>query len=76
MQQTATVPVRSAWASKINWLQAISLAATFLTGIIGAFNLDPVTTAKVTAGIAMAGQVLTFIARTYFTSSVTPSSVK
>ena len=73
---SVTVPVKSAWASKINWLQAISLLVTFLTGIVGALNLDPDTTAKVTAGVAMGAQVATFVARTYFTASVTTASAK
>lgn len=73
---TVTVPIKSAWASKINWLQAASLIVTFLTGIVGAFNLDPVTTAKLTASIAMFGQLATMVVKTFFTASVTASSVK
>lgn len=70
-----TVPVKSAWASKVNWLQLISLLATFLTGIIGIFNLDPMTTAKLTALVAMIGQMATLIVRTFFTTSVTSQSM-
>lgn len=73
---TVSVPVKSALASKINWLQLIGLASTIATGVVGAFNMDPVTATKVTAAVAMAVQVATFIARTFFTNSVTVSSAK
>jgi hypothetical protein len=76
IQDQATVDVKSAWLSKINWIQVVALAGTTATGLIGAFNLDPVTAAKVTAIVAIVGQVATVIVKTFFTSTVTPSSVK
>lgn len=71
---TVAAPVKSAWLSKINWLQIVSLGVTFATGIFGAFNLDPAMTAKATAGAAAVGQVLTIVLRTFFTTTITPSS--
>lgn len=68
-------PVKSALASKINWVQIIALTVTFATGIVGAFNLDPATTGRLTAEVAMGGQFLTILVRTFFTTAVTTGSV-
>jgi hypothetical protein len=74
---TKTVPVTSPWTSKINWAQILAFASTGAVGLIGVLNLDAMTTAKVTASVAMAGQVITFVLRTWFTASVlTPSVTK
>ena len=75
MPNTVIVPVKSAWSSKVNWLQAAGLVTTFLTGIVGALNLDPVQTAQVTALVGMGTQILTIVARTFFTKSVTTASL-
>jgi hypothetical protein len=72
---TAIVPVKNAIASKINWLQFVSLIVTFLTGVVGAFNLDAATALKVTAGVAMFGQVATMVIRTFYSPSVVGPSL-
>lgn len=73
--QTVPVTVKSAWASKINIAQIAWFLSTGAVGLVGILNLDAATTAKVTASVAMAGQVLTFVLKTWFTKSVTPQSV-
>lgn len=66
----AIVPVKSAWFSKINWLQAAGAA----TAIVTAFQLDIPMEYKPHALVAMnfAQATLTWIARTWFNNSVTP----
>lgn len=74
MTPTVQVPVKSAFASKINWLQAITAAGTFATALISAANLPATQAAELTASVAAVGQLATVICRTFFTTSVTPSS--
>jgi len=70
---TVTVDVKSAWASKINWTQIVSMAAAGL-GIFGV-DMDAETQAKFLA-LVIAGQgVVTWVLRTWFTKAVTPGSV-
>ena len=74
MAETVTVPVKSAWASKVNWTQVIAGVATFATALISAANLPAAQAAALTAAVAGAGQFVTIILRTFFTTAVTPSS--
>jgi len=74
MNQTANVAVQSAWYSKINWTQAVAAVVTFATAIISAANLPAVQATELTAAVAGIGQLLTVVLRTFFTSTVTPSS--
>lgn len=72
----AVVPVASAWASKINWAQLISLFAVIAA--IWNIQISPeLQTGLVTGILALAGliDVLTAVFRTWFTKSVTPASV-
>lgn len=69
-----TVPVKSAWASKVNWTQAISAVATCATALIAAANLPAAQAAALTAMVAGIGQFATVIFKTWFTTSVTPAS--
>lgn len=73
-EQAATVPIKSAWASKINWTQAVALAGTVLTLTTG-HDLDPATQAAIVAGIQAVQSVATWVQRTWFTKSVTPQSL-
>lgn len=68
-------PVKSLWTSKINITQVVAAVLTMAVGIVGALNLNPEQTAQATAGVAVVGQVATFIFRTFFTTSVLSSSV-
>ena len=74
MNSTATVPVKSSWASKINWTQALAASGMLLT--MFGIDLDAKTQADILAGIVGAQAFLTWLMRTFFTSSVTTSSVQ
>jgi hypothetical protein len=73
---TVTVPVVSAWASKINWTQAVAAFAMILTLVSGGkvgMDADQQTAAVVTIGVAC--NVATWIMKTFFTASVHPASL-
>jgi hypothetical protein len=73
---TKTVPVKSAWTSKINWANIIAFLGTGGSATLWAlFGVDAVTAIKLAASFAMAGQVITFVLRTWFTASVLTPSV-
>jgi len=72
----AVVPVATAWVSKINWAQLISFIA--IIAAIWNIQISSELQANLVVGIlAFAGlvDVLTAVARTWFTKSVTPQSV-
>lgn len=78
-QQTAVVPVKSAWISKINWTQ---VGALLLSGIVAInpddtlsliVNPDPATKAAIIFGIQSLQTGVTLVLRTWFNKSVTPS---
>ena len=71
--QTVTVPVKSAAASKINWTQLAGLAAS-VAAYFG-LNLDPATMVQIVLGIQAGQSLLTMILKTFFTKTVTPASV-
>jgi len=70
----ALVAVKSAWASKINWLQALGAAGTLITTL--AAGLPPDQAAKWTATVAIVTNIATVIIKTWFTTTVTPASAK
>jgi hypothetical protein len=73
---TATVPVVSAWSSKINWTQAVAAFAMILTLVSGGklgMDADQQTAAVVTIGVVC--NITTWIMKTYFTTSVHPTSL-
>jgi hypothetical protein len=73
---TATVPVVSAWASKINWTQAVAGLAMILTFVSGGkvgMDADQQAAAVVTIGVAC--NVATWIMKTFFTARVHPTSL-
>lgn len=66
----ATVPVKSAWYSKINWTQVVAVVAS-----VGAFfglDTSEEVKAQVVLAIQAVGSAITLILRTYFNRSVTP----
>lgn len=71
---TTTVPVKSAWTSKVNWGQAVSFVAMILATF--GVDMDDKTRADILAIITAGQSVYTWIVRTWFTSAITPSSVK
>lgn len=62
---------KSAWLSKINWTQAIGVLASIL--VVFGIDLDPATQVSVVAGIQGAVAFVTWLMRTFFTRTVTPS---
>ena len=72
MADTAVVDVKSAWLSKINWTQAIGVAASI--GAVFGLNLDAQTQVAVVAGIQGIVAVVTWILKTFVKPSVTPSA--
>ena len=63
------VPVKSAWASKINWTQAVTVAGSLLA----MFGLDLTVEQKASlvSGITVFGAIVTWAFRTWFNNSVT-----
>ena len=72
MDRFVEVDVKSAWWSKINWVQAVAMLATVAT--VFGFDFPPELQAKIVATITGVSGVATVILRTWFTTSVTPAS--
>ena len=72
MDRFVEVAVKSAWWSKINWVQAVAMLATVAT--VFGFDFPPELQAKIVATISGVSGVATVILRTWFTTSVTPAS--
>ena len=72
MDRFVEVAVKSAWWSKINWVQAVAMVATVAT--VFGFNFPPEFQAKVVETIIGVSGVATIILRTWFTTSVTVAS--
>jgi hypothetical protein len=73
---TAVVPVKSAWASKINWTQsvaAIAMIATLVSG--GKLNITADQQVSIVVTIGVFSNVITWILRTWFNGSVNPASL-
>lgn len=64
--------IKSAFASKINWTQAIAAIAMILT--MFGFNLPADVQAQIVAIIVGVQAVVTWVMRTWFTTSITPQS--
>lgn len=72
----AVVPVASAWYSKINWTQAVSFGSTLLTLGFGAgYSIPAETQLAIVATIQGVTNVATWALKTFFTGTVTPSSL-
>lgn len=71
-----TAPVVTAWSSKINWTQAVGVVASFgavLTS--GRYNVPVDVQAQIVLGIQSVIAVVTWVQRTWFTTTITPSSL-
>lgn len=73
-QAVAQVPMKSAWWSKINWAQAIAMVAMAGT-VFNLFDWTPEDQVKVLAGITTIQSGVTWMVKTFFTPTVTPTSV-
>lgn len=75
MSNEVTVPVKSAWTSKINWTQLVGLGASLLVlTTSGKINIPIDQQLAIVAAIQAAQSVVTWAMKTYFTTTVTPSS--
>jgi len=73
---TVAVNVQSAAASKINWaniISAVAMILSYLTG--GKVGLTPEQQAALAVTIGLISNLVTVILKTFFTKTVTPSSV-
>ena len=68
---TELVEVKSAWFSKINWTQAVSLLATVL--VVWKIDLDPTTQVAIVSAIQGVQVVVTWVFRTWFNNTVPPA---
>jgi hypothetical protein len=66
--------LKSAWLSKINWTQMVGFIAVMLAAF--GVDLDPDTQVAIVAAIAAVTQIVTWIIKTWFTTSITPASVR
>ncbi len=67
-----SVPVASAWTSKINWTQAIGSGFSLMTWAFG--MLPPQYAALGPIAIQFAQGLITWYLKTYATTTITPSS--
>lgn len=74
-KSTAVVDVKSAWESKINWVQLIGVVAMIGT-LTGLFDISAADQATIVGGILAVQGALTVILRTWFTKSVTKASAE
>jgi len=76
MSVSVLVQTKSAWASKINWTQAVSSGAMLLTLISGGkLNLTADQQVGIVVTIGVAGDIITWVTKTWFTPTVTPASM-
>lgn len=68
----AVVPTKSAWLSKINWTQALAVLAMALAYF--GIDLDVKTQAAILAAIIPIQAVITWVLKTFFSNTVTPSA--
>ena len=79
----AAVPVQTAWLSKINWTQAVGVAATAIALVsAGKYNLPADQQVSLVngltetvAGIQVLVAVATWVFRTWFNGTVSPGSL-
>ena len=73
---TVAVATQSAWASKINWTQAVGIFATVLAlATMNKVSIPVEQQATIVAVIQGIASLVTWIMKTWFTKTVTPASV-
>lgn len=73
---TVAVATQSAWASKINWTQAVGIFATVIAlATMNKVSIPAEQQATIVAVIQGVASLVTWIQRTWFTKTVTPASV-
>lgn len=73
MTETKTVEVKSAFLSKINWVQVVPYAASLLA-YVGLEEITADTLLAIIMGVYGVQSVTTVLLRTYYTKTVTPSA--
>lgn len=72
----AVVETKSAWLSKINWTAGVAGTATVLNFFSGnKLNITPEQQLAIVTTISVIGNIATWVFKTWFTPTVTPSSV-
>lgn len=70
----AQVEVESAWLSKINWTQAIGIAASVIAVVSGnKYQIPAETQLAIVAGIQGVQAVASWVLKTWFTKTITPA---
>ena len=73
---SAVVPVTSAWASKINWTQAVAVGSSILVFAFGPkASLSTDQQLALVTTINLVQSAATWIFRTWYNGSVSPSSL-
>lgn len=67
------VPIKTIWSSKIMWTQVIGIGCMVAT--LFGVDVPPDLQLQIVSGIVAVQGVITVILKTFFTSTVTPSSV-
>lgn len=77
MTTVAQVDVQSAWMSKINWTQAVGIGASIITVVSGSkYSVPPETQLAIVATIQGVQGVASWVLKTFFTRTITPSVAK
>jgi len=73
---TVRVPVKSAWLSKVNWVQGVAALSMILVFVFGnSAALTPEQQNSIVVVIGLAGNVVTWIVKTWFTPTVSAASL-
>jgi hypothetical protein len=72
MADIADVEVKSAWLSKINWAQILTVGFTLLAAF--GVNLPEDMKVNLIAAVTAIGGLATIVMKTWFTTTITPSS--
>lgn len=74
---TATVDVRSAWASKINWTQAVGIGASILVVVTGGkVSLGLAEQLEIVTLIQSVVALITWALKTFSKPTATPTQVR
>lgn len=68
------VETKSIWWSKIFWTQLVAIVSMALT-VFGGFEISPQTQLEIVSAVLFVQGGVTMVFKTFFTSTVTPSSV-
>ena len=74
--ETVTAPVKSAVLSKVNWIAGLTSVLVSLNEVLNQVMpiLPPPYSHYATIAIAIIGGISTIIAKTFYTTTITPSS--